>query len=83
ELTERFRRAKQRWQRTRDTIGTCRHAERLVTGCCERHYRCHHPDQKGNIYEPRLCSSRCPLYRKQDTSCLIRAFHARKTQVGG
>jgi hypothetical protein len=61
-LLERFRRAEEEWARFRATVGRCAFAERLVTGCCERHYRCHHRAQDGNVYEPRQCSDRCAYY---------------------
>ena len=63
QLLERFRRAAERRQFILDTVGRCAYAERLVTGCCERHYRCHHPEQDGNIYEPTKCNSTCSYYR--------------------
>ena len=62
-LLSRFRKAEERWNVVMDTFGRCTFAERLVTGCCERHYLCHHPEQEGKVYEPRRCSSLCPHYR--------------------
>ncbi len=63
ELLNRFKKAAARRQDLLDTVGRCVHSERLVTGCCERRYRCHHPEQEGRIFEPVECSSACALFQ--------------------
>jgi hypothetical protein len=57
EVRERFGRAA-----LRHVLGCrCRWAERLVTGCCERHYRCHFRPGLP-ILEARQCGEHCPDY---------------------
>jgi hypothetical protein len=63
-LRERLAEAAEQRQKALDTVGRCMYAERLVTGCCERQYRCHHADRDGNVYEPRQCNCTCPDFRQ-------------------
>ena len=46
-----------------ETSGRCVFAERLVIGCCERQYRCHHLERAGNVYDPDQCNCTCPGFR--------------------
>ena len=64
-LRERIAEAAENRQRLIDTIGRCESAERLVTGCCEREYRCHHPGQAGGIYQTDECNMTCALFRQR------------------
>ena len=67
-LRETLARAAEHSRRVLDTSGRCAYAERLVTGCCERHYRCHHPDRMGGIYEPGECSCACTGFLLKDST---------------
>jgi hypothetical protein len=57
-----FAAASGRYRALLDTVGECVHAERLVTGCCERQYLCHHPESEGRVEEPMDCSARCARF---------------------